>query len=122
MYGEYEEKGSLIEMEESYTLTVIEDQAVPLAATPGGGIPVAQTLFIIAVLCVMAGCAVYFFHRYLERCRQLRMRIAQLNDDAIVVMPSYENAPLDKSEHKYDLHFLEGEVARIEQERIERIL
>lgn len=105
-------------MEQSYTLTVIEDQAVPLAATPGGGIPVEQMLFIIAILCVMAGCAVWYMHRYLERCRQLRMRLAELNGDAMIVMPSYEDVRPDGIERKYDLHFLEAEVNRIEQERI----
>ena len=105
-------------MEQSYTLTVIEDQAVPLAATPGGGIPVEQMLFIIAILCVMAGCAVWYMHRYLERCRQLRIRLAELNGDATIVQPSYENVHSNVAERKYDLHFLESEVSRIEQERI----
>lgn len=105
-------------MEESYTITVIEDQAVPLAATPGGGLPVEQTLFIIGILCVMAACAVIFLHRYLDRCRQLRLRLSELNGETISVMPSYEDAPAGRKEHKYDLRYLESEVHRIEHERV----
>lgn len=106
-------------MEESYTITVIEDQAVPLAATPGGGLPVEQTLFIIGILCVMAACAVIFAHRYLDRCRQLRTRLAQLNGASVYATPPYESAY--ETGHKYDLKFLESEVVRIEHERVQSL-
>ena len=62
--GEVRGERQFGEMEESYTLTVIEDSAVPLAATPGGGIPVWQTLFIIAAVAISDTCAYFIGSRY----------------------------------------------------------
>ena len=66
-------------MNKEYTLTTIQDEAVPLAASAAGGNPLLTSLAVIGAVAVLVVIAVVLLYRYLEQCRELRRRHADLD-------------------------------------------
>lgn len=70
-------------MNEKYTLTTIQDEAVPLASAPAGGSSLQISLLMMGVIAVLVVISVIILYRYLEQCRELRMRLTELDEELL---------------------------------------
>ena len=82
---------------ERYTLTTIEEEAVPLAGMPSAGSTVGHSLLVISFVAFTMLITIWLLCQYLEKCRDARYRLSEIRTGYSVEM-------IDR--HRFNLKWL----------------
>lgn len=93
---------------EKYTLTTIEEEAVPLTGTPIAESVIGHSLLLIIMIAFMVFITVWVLFQYLEKCRDARFRLGE-------IMTGYSKEILYR--HRFDLKWLSDALYEQEMQR-----
>ena len=93
---------------EKYTLTTIEEEAVPLAGAPAAESAIGHSLLLIIMIAFMALIMVWALCQYLEKCRDARFRLRE-------IMSGYSKEILNQ--HRFNLKWLSNALYEQEMQR-----